>query len=93
MVYVSASGSLTEKRSPWRLTIFSDLLWGVVNFFGVFVKTLIEPVDPKTRMPYEKPKQRARPGAKDLHPTHKTPSNMKGMDTLKKQQGACASGG
>ena len=35
MVYISASGSMSEKRSNWRLSIVSDFFWAIVNFFGL----------------------------------------------------------
>ena len=35
MVYISASGNLSDKRSNWRLSIISDFFWGIVNFFGL----------------------------------------------------------
>lgn len=31
MVYISG-GSVTEKRSMFRLSIFQDIFWGIVNF-------------------------------------------------------------
>jgi hypothetical protein len=43
MVYVNADGNVGESRSPWRISIVSDFFWGVVNFVGLFVDTLINP--------------------------------------------------
>ncbi|KAG7398013.1 hypothetical protein PHYBOEH_011845 [Phytophthora boehmeriae] len=45
MTYVSG-GDVVAKRSPWRLTIVSDLFWGVVNFVGLFVSSIF--ADPST---------------------------------------------
>ncbi|TMW61162.1 hypothetical protein Poli38472_013625 [Pythium oligandrum] len=45
MTYISG-GDLVAKRSPWRVSIVSDLFWGVVNFFGVFVSSIF--ADPGT---------------------------------------------
>ncbi|XP_053173662.1 selenoprotein K [Scomber japonicus] len=44
MVYVS-NGQVLDNRmqSPWRLSLLVDLFWGVVEFFGLFFKTIIHP--------------------------------------------------
>eukprot|EP00064_Thunnus_orientalis_P017680 superscaffoldBa00003823_g17766 len=44
MVYVS-NGQVLDSRmqSPWRLSFLVDLFWGVVEFFGLYFKTLIHP--------------------------------------------------
>jgi hypothetical protein len=34
MTYVTG-GDVVAKRSPWRVSIVSDVFWGVVNFLGV----------------------------------------------------------
>ncbi|KUF97829.1 Selenoprotein K [Phytophthora nicotianae] len=34
MTYVSG-GDVVAKRSPWRLSIVTDMFWGVVNFVGL----------------------------------------------------------
>ncbi|KAL9971215.1 hypothetical protein ACROYT_G023713 [Oculina patagonica] len=39
MVYVSGSNVL-ENRSIWRLSIFSDVFWGMVNFVILFFHTM-----------------------------------------------------
>ena len=43
MVYLTADGTLVEKRSPWRLSIVSDGIWAVVDFVWLFVMTLVSP--------------------------------------------------
>ncbi|KAG7224320.1 hypothetical protein INR49_000563 [Caranx melampygus] len=44
MVYVS-NGEVLDSRtqSPWRLSLLVDLLWGAVEFVGLFFRTLIYP--------------------------------------------------
>ncbi|KAJ8394802.1 hypothetical protein AAFF_G00041570 [Aldrovandia affinis] len=44
MVYVS-NGQVLDNRSqsPWRLSFFSDMLWGAVEFIGLFFQTLFQP--------------------------------------------------
>ncbi|XP_067096316.1 selenoprotein K [Osmerus mordax] len=44
MVYVS-NGQVLDNRtqSPWRLSFFSDLFWGAVEFIGLFFQTLVQP--------------------------------------------------
>ena len=34
MVYV-VNGKVVEKRSVFRLSIFADIFWGIVNFIGL----------------------------------------------------------
>mmetsp|Transcript_12520 Transcript_12520/g.37224 ORF Transcript_12520/g.37224 Transcript_12520/m.37224 type:complete len:95 (+) Transcript_12520:229-513(+) len=43
MVYLNADGTVVEKRTVWRLSIVSDFLWGVVDFFWLFFQTMIDP--------------------------------------------------
>lgn len=43
MVYLTADGKVVAKRSMWRLSIVPDFLWGVADFFWLFVSTLINP--------------------------------------------------
>ncbi|CAI5736013.1 unnamed protein product [Peronospora destructor] len=45
MTYVSG-GDVVAKRSPWRLSIVTDMFWGIVNFVGLFVTSLFP--DPST---------------------------------------------
>uniref|UniRef100_A0A673AH05 Uncharacterized protein n=1 Tax=Sphaeramia orbicularis TaxID=375764 RepID=A0A673AH05_9TELE len=39
------SGRVLESRSqlPWGLSTLTDFFWGVVEFIGLFFKTLIDP--------------------------------------------------
>ncbi|KAI4895088.1 hypothetical protein NFI96_026225, partial [Prochilodus magdalenae] len=39
------SGQVLDSRtqSPWRLSFFSDLFWGVVEFIGLFFQTIVQP--------------------------------------------------
>lgn len=46
MPYISADGTVQEKRSAWRLSIISDVFWGIVNEIGLFFQTLINPTAP-----------------------------------------------
>ena len=43
MPYVTADGSVVEQRSNLRLSILGDVFWSVINFFGLFIDTLINP--------------------------------------------------
>ena len=45
MVYISADGGVKASRSPWRLSIFHDFVWAVINFFGLFFRSLFSNVD------------------------------------------------
>mmetsp|Transcript_43509 Transcript_43509/g.87989 ORF Transcript_43509/g.87989 Transcript_43509/m.87989 type:complete len:96 (+) Transcript_43509:69-356(+) len=94
MVYISSSGTVGQKRSPWRLSIFSDTFWAVSNFFGLFLTTLISGVDSNTRKPIQKRAPVSRDQSKGGGGSS-APKNVRGMDALKKQQGssACGAGG
>ena len=43
MPYINADGTVVETRSYMRLSIISDIVWGVLNFIGLFFDTLINP--------------------------------------------------
>ncbi|KAG6955841.1 hypothetical protein JG688_00011695 [Phytophthora aleatoria] len=40
MTYVSG-GDVVAKRSPWRLSIVTDMFWGVINFVGLLYVALV----------------------------------------------------
>lgn len=42
MPYIS-NGQVLESRSPWRLSIISDIFWGIINIVFLFFQTLINP--------------------------------------------------
>ncbi|EGD81743.1 selenoprotein K [Salpingoeca rosetta] len=42
MVYIQNS-QVHQRRSWLRLSIFSDIFWGIINFFYLFFSTLIQP--------------------------------------------------
>ncbi|XP_059169727.1 selenoprotein K-like isoform X2 [Physella acuta] len=43
MPYISASGQVVDSRSPWRLSIIPDMIWGFINFIILFFQTMINP--------------------------------------------------
>jgi len=43
MSYVTADGSILQRRSWFRLSLVSDFIWGVVNGIGLFFQTLFNP--------------------------------------------------
>jgi len=101
MPYVSSDGTVRQVR-PWaRASLLSDVFWGIVNFVGLFFSTLFNPVDPATR----KPAVPARPrrgwggggggGGDGGGPRRspKTGGNIRGMDNIKAQAGACGAAG
>jgi hypothetical protein len=49
MVYINSDGSVEQERTMWRLSIFSDIFWGIVNEVTLFVQTLISPTTPIPR--------------------------------------------
>ena len=50
MVYLTADGSVVEKRSLFRLSLPLDILWGVIDFVSIFFQTLIDPESAKAEM-------------------------------------------
>ena len=40
MVYISGGGNVAPRRSICRLSIFSDIFWGVVNFIYFFFQSM-----------------------------------------------------
>jgi len=49
MVYITG-GQVTERRSPYRLSIIPELFWSIINGIYLFFRTLIDPSfkpDPK----------------------------------------------
>ena len=57
---------MIEKRSNFRLSFFSDIIWSVMNTIELFVRTLI---NPKARIPKKKTSS---------NDTYKKPSYGKG---------------
>ena len=43
MTYIRADGSLVQRRSWYRISLISDLFWGVVDVFGLLFSTLFHP--------------------------------------------------
>ena len=43
MVYLTADGTVVEKRSLFRLSLPLDILWGVLDFVSIFFQTLVDP--------------------------------------------------
>ena len=42
MVYIDNQGRVLEAR-PWGINSIGDLFWGIINFFSLFFRTLINP--------------------------------------------------
>ena len=42
MVYIASDGRVLQAK-PWGLHTVTDFLWGIVAFFQLFFKTLIDP--------------------------------------------------
>ncbi|XP_005105508.1 selenoprotein K [Aplysia californica] len=43
MPYISNDGQVLESRSPWRLSVIPEMIWGLINFIVLFFQTLINP--------------------------------------------------
>lgn len=46
MPYVKSDGTVVEKRTWFRISLISDIFWGVIDTFGLFFSTLINPARP-----------------------------------------------
>jgi len=42
MVYIDNQGRVLEAK-PWGINSIGDLFWGIINFFSLFFRTLINP--------------------------------------------------
>jgi hypothetical protein len=42
MVYIAGDGQVLEAR-PWSFGALTEMFWGLINFFGLFFRTLINP--------------------------------------------------
>ena len=42
MAYITSDGRVLESK-PWGFNSILDLFWGILNFFSLFFKTLIQP--------------------------------------------------
>ena len=40
MPYIGRNGNVAPKRSIFRLSIFSDIFWGIVNFIWFFFQSM-----------------------------------------------------
>jgi len=49
MPYINSDGTVVQSRSNMRLSIVSDIFWGVLNFIGLFFDTLINPSKPRPK--------------------------------------------
>jgi hypothetical protein len=48
MVYVGAGGQVQSERSSFRLSIFSDIFWAIMNIIGLFFNTIFG--DPRAKI-------------------------------------------
>ena len=42
MVYIDNQGRVLEAK-PWGINSIGDIFWGIINFFSLFFRTLINP--------------------------------------------------
>jgi len=41
MVYITQDGNIGGSKSIFRLSIFADIFWFIINFIAIFIQTLI----------------------------------------------------
>jgi len=46
MAYVRSDGTVVQNRSIFRISLVTDIIWGVLNTLELFVRTLINPTAP-----------------------------------------------
>ena len=94
MVYLTADGSVVEKRSLFRLSLPLDILWGVIDFVSIFFQTLIDPEGAKVEM-----RRRPRGGGATGRGGGGGPSGgggakrIRGMKDTQGAMSACGAGG
>ena len=50
MPYITSNGTIADKRTILRLSIISDMFWGIIDFFYIFISTLIDPKKPINKL-------------------------------------------
>ena len=94
MVYLTADGSVVEKRSLFRLSLPLDILWGGIDFVSIFFQTLIDPEGAKAEM-----RRRPRGGGATGRGGGGGPSGgggskkIRGMKDTQGAMSACGAGG
>lgn len=83
MSYVTADGSILQRRSWFRLSLISDFFWGIINGVGLFFHTLINPRASVAKGKYMK-RNNTYNGSKQ--------ANIKSLPSKKVDNG-CATGG
>ncbi|KAJ1455981.1 hypothetical protein M885DRAFT_518885 [Pelagophyceae sp. CCMP2097] len=60
MVFVNSDGTVTEKKSKLRWSTPLDAVWSVLNFFWLFINTLINPASERHTIsaPRDAPKRK-----------------------------------
>ena len=43
MVYIGSDGNVKQKRSPWRVSIITDIFQGIYEFLAIFLRTIFNP--------------------------------------------------
>ena len=46
MPYINSDGTIASKRTIYRVSVISDLFWGIIDFLHIFITTLIDPKRP-----------------------------------------------
>jgi hypothetical protein len=62
MPFVDSDGRVVERRSIWRLSIISDTFWAILDFFGLFFDTLINPTKERPKRVFASDNQRQAQG-------------------------------
>lgn len=51
MVYINSDGTVRENRSYLRLSLITDIFFGIANFIQLFITSLINPKKPLPKGP------------------------------------------
>ena len=47
MTWIGSGGQVASNQSPWRMSIFSDTFWAIINFIMLFFQTMFQPSSTK----------------------------------------------
>eukprot|EP00730_Choanoeca_flexa_P016315 TRINITY_DN7676_c0_g1_i2.p1 TRINITY_DN7676_c0_g1~~TRINITY_DN7676_c0_g1_i2.p1 ORF type:complete len:127 (+),score=0.01 TRINITY_DN7676_c0_g1_i2:101-481(+) len=86
MVYIRG-GAVQEKKSIFRLSIFSEVFWGIINFFYLFFASLFMPN--KTRKGASESDYRRRPGDDGAPPNRRIGGFRRNSESLCHASGGC----
>ena len=99
MPYINNDGTISGKRTIYRVSIIGDIFWGIIDFIHIFIITLVDPKRPiKKRYDKDKDKPYGRINNSSSNggdgPDGRGPPRRRYTDvsTMREEAAACSSG-